>query len=759
MSTHMLRTAFPLDFIASLPKIEDLVRHIHPNEIASDQTAVLPMDEEDNFELIKDDRSRTSSPVPDVSSLSIDSPQPIPSTVPKSAFVDMLVRESQEQAVLSLTDNGALTYSTSLNPILDLFYAVKEKSAASQIRQHLKAAWQVDPLQALKLLFFLRDVRDGKGCHEEFYVAAEWLLRNHPETFRYNVIRFCPRFGCWKDLLQLLARECPGQGALDAERESSLEKRRIYDPEQRALRQKVAKAKHAHRVDDISIYKERRWYNRIPALQHNKKTPSALKEKKLRNKARRAEYATMTPEDAAKARAEFAMAVEQREESIREAVKHQRLENRNNAIAKCRARWSQARYRTLHVEIAKQFAFQLYLDKRRLDSGKQVSSLCAKWAPSPHHYYDKHTCIATTIALILFPPSKSNTSESEAEYISRALRLYQSKYLAPLRQAAQITETLMSSGQWDRINYAHVPSICLKRNQKVLVSHGPNEGFVHHVHDVAARKGRKRVRSSILKPHEIVAEVMTRSGYPRYDGDTEKARLDSQVNEAQWLNYVENIKEAGSLDNCIAVADVSGSMERLPLQCCIALSLLVCTVSKPPFNRTFITFSERPQIVVLPKNLSLERQVNFVRRLPWGMNTNLQGVFDLILNRAKRNNLAKEDMIKTIFVFSDMQFDEACGNSPRALETDYEQIKRKFNESGYDVPQIIFWNLSESERNETPVLFDTIGTAMVSGWSGQLLKMFMEGGSEMISHPEFRPEFVVKKAVSKPNYDVLKVLD
>jgi hypothetical protein len=58
-----------------------------------------------------------------------------------------------------------------------------------------------------------------------------------------------------------------------------------------------------------------------------------------------------------------------------------------------------------------------------------------------------------------------------------------------------------------------------------------------------------------------------------------------------------------------------------------------------------------------------------------------------------------------------------------------------------------------------PVLFDTIGTAMVSGWSGQLLKLFMENGGNMINSAEFSPEFVMDKAIGKLSYDVLKVID
>jgi len=40
-------------------------------------------------------------------------------------------------------------------------------------------------------------------------------------------------------------------------------------------------------------------------------------------------------------------------------------------------------------------------------------------------------------------------------------------------------------------------------------------------------------------------------------------------------------------------------------------------------------------------------------------------------------------MVKTVFVFSDMEFDEAGG---RKYETDYMLIERKFAEAGYPLP-------------------------------------------------------------------------
>ncbi|KAG5520551.1 hypothetical protein RHGRI_033209 [Rhododendron griersonianum] len=51
---------------------------------------------------------------------------------------------------------------------------------------------------------------------------------------------------------------------------------------------------------------------------------------------------------------------------------------------------------------------------------------------------------------------------------------------------------------------------------------------------------------------------------------------------------------------------------------------------------------------------------------------------------------------KRVFVFSDMEFDQA---SARPWETDYQVIVRKFGEKGYGscVPEIVFWNLRDSK--------------------------------------------------------------
>lgn len=73
----------------------------------------------------------------------------------------------------------------------------------------------------------------------------------------------------------------------------------------------------------------------------------------------------------------------------------------------------------------------------------QVSSLCAKWAPTPKQAYDKKTLIATAIAELLYPEAKFRQPGMRAsEYTEIARRSYAKEYLKPLREAACIPEVL-----------------------------------------------------------------------------------------------------------------------------------------------------------------------------------------------------------------------------------------------------------------------------------------------------------------------------
>jgi hypothetical protein len=139
----------------------------------------------------------------------------------------------------------------------------------------------------------------------------------------------------------------------------------------------------------------------------------------------------------------------------------------------------------------------------------------------------------------------------------------------------------------------------------------------------------------------------------------------------------------------------------------------------------------------------------------WGYNTNFQAVFDKLLSVAVAGKLPPERMVKKVFVFSDMEFDQASSNP---WETDYEAITRKFTEAGYGeaIPEIVFWNLRDSRS--VPVTSEQKGVALVSGYSKNMIKLFLDG-EEVVPDKISTPREVMDKAISWPEYEKLIVFD
>ena len=61
-------------------------------------------------------------------------------------------------------------------------------------------------------------------------------------------------------------------------------------------------------------------------------------------------------------------------------------------------------------------------------------------------------------------------------------------------------------------------------------------------------------------------------------------------------------------------------------------------------------------------------------------------------------------------------------------------MQARYEAAGYRLPQVVFWNLAASGifgQKSTPVQFNEQGVALVSGFSGQLLKLFMDKPGNM----------------------------
>ena len=152
--------------------------------------------------------------------------------------------------------------------------------------------------------------------------------------------------------------------------------------------------------------------------------------------------------------------------------------------------------------------------------------------------------------------------------------------------------------------------------------------------------------------------------------------------------------------------------------------------------------------------------------MDWHGSTDVDAAFDLILKRACDSKIAQEQMIETLFIFSDMQFDSACRSfsdmgdfGSWTAPTNFKVAQAKFEKHGYKLPKVVFWNLrgyGYGESASVPVTQTEEGTALVSGFSGQLLKLFMDGVNELMT---FNPFNLMKEAIGKEKYDNWKVID
>ena len=240
-----------------------------------------------------------------------------------------------------------------------------------------------------------------------------------------------------------------------------------------------------------------------------------------------------------------------------------------------------------------------------------------------------------------------------------------------------------------------------------------------------------KINASAVYPYDVIKSVQ---------------KGDRQVALAQWAalpNYMDG-------SSVLGVIDVSGSMgghRVMPngisaLDIAVSLGLYMADKGKGPFKDVFCTFSTRPELEVLRGDL-LQKMAQ-LNRAQWDMSTNLHGVFDEILKVAVKNKLPREDMPATVCIISDMQFNACVQYDDSALE----MIRRKYENAGYDIPRVVFWNVA-SRGNDSPARFDERGVALVSGFSPAIMKSIL-GNSK-----DFDPFNIMLKTIDSDRYNAI----
>jgi hypothetical protein len=305
-----------------------------------------------------------------------------------------------------------------------------------------------------------------------------------------------------------------------------------------------------------------------------------------------------------------------------------------------------------------------------------------------------------------------NTSSRETRALADRVRSFLGvsprtyrKRLSAKRAELKVVERDMCGRRWKQIDYAAVPSRASLIYRNAFGKHDPEryQEFLQMV-----QEGRTTIHAGTLYPYDIVEQY--------FAGD------ESQTLELLWKalpNYA-----AGHVGNGIVVADVSGSMSGRPMAVSISLAMYISERNRGAFKNHFITFSEKPSLQQVVGETLMEKIRN-LKSADWGLSTNLEAVFTLILDTATTSRLPAAELPERVYIVSDMEFNMACGAPGATL---FQTIDAAYRAAGYKRPELVFWNVN-ARNTHLPVRFDESGTCLVSGCSPSILSSLLSGNS------------------------------
>jgi len=356
-------------------------------------------------------------------------------------------------------------------------------------------------------------------------------------------------------------------------------------------------------------------------------------------------------------------------------------------------------------EICKLIAEQLERDTKDMNDQKPVS-LLAKWLPSDN------TSSKTSRQLALRLAKEMNMD----------IRVYR-KSIVKLRSYLKIVERYISRNKWDEVDYGHVPSQANLLYRKAFLKHDHDRRTAYLE---SVQNGEKKINADTLFPHDIVHRYGREHAV--WGGSTPSGE-DSSL-EALWKALPDFVNgESGTL----VVRDGSGSMScRVgdgssvsAMSVSTALAIYFAERSTGQFKDQFITFSSRPKIVNISGLGTLKEKLDRCYRETECSNTNIEAVFDLILNAAVNNNCAQSDLPSTVLIVSDMEFDGATTCRKSEMKPLFDRIKKRFEDHGYQMPKLAFWNVC-SRTNGIPLRENENGVALVSGFAPATIKMVLQ---------------------------------
>ena len=423
---------------------------------------------------------------------------------------------------------------------------------------------------------------------------------------------------------------------------------------------------------------------------------------------------------------------------------------------------------------------------------KSEHILAAKWFPSESKRKGKDgkkhiapiSVLARKIAKVVF---------SDTENCFQAYKLYR-KSISKMRARLNLVETTMCARKHGEIEHAHVPGRASSKYKKAFEFVNMEESTKEKLRMTdpdyhasrqecatkradflgAVSRGEKSAKGTSLFITELAAKLSNRP-----------SSSDQKLYEGMFRDQVQNLEECAKkngfdmgqfLEKVVCLLDFSGSMSGIPMDLCRGLACLLTPLAKGPFKGKFISFETKPSFVDLMvdgPDTTFTRMMEVANSSPWGGSTNFEAAHQLILDKiaetVKKMDLSYEQACEMppvfLMVVSDMAMDAAAGDNWNAstykrwtpmhniLKSMYRMCGEKLFGigKGFKMPTMIYWN-ARVDTGGMPVVANTPGAMMVSGYSSGIVKTLVTAGPDALV--SFTPWALLKSTLMNEWYDM-----
>lgn len=356
---------------------------------------------------------------------------------------------------------------------------------------------------------------------------------------------------------------------------------------------------------------------------------------------------------------------------------------------------------------------QLMMDMKGARKPNGAVSLLSKWMPS------NTASSENTVAL----------ADKFIKAFNCTPRQYR-KMLSALRERIHVVERLMSQNRWDEIDFSHLPSRAGLIYRKAF----ERRDMIQEKYREFAKSDAK-VNAGKLYPYDIVREaqkVMHCDNYWNYGSHEPRLDDTQRLMVNKYWDNLPNVFPAGENFNAMVVCDTSSSMlsgasnTATPMQVAVSLAMYAAERANGPFKNHYISFSRQAHLVEVVGADFCDKVSRIIRSCVCE-DTNIESVFDLVLDTAMRARLSPKDIPSTLVICSDMEVN-SCSDMRGDKAVFMDKIRRKWHNKcngRYPFPNLVYYNVSA--RNDTFIDDPKSGVTFCSGCSPTLFTQIVTG--------------------------------